>query len=80
MNSISHKQSLGGACPYSRETDHGYECVEFLLGKYCEVGDGCLPECEFSWPAETMPKELAEHLEKEGKEYIEGILREVMQL
>jgi hypothetical protein len=35
-------------CPHSTETAHGYECIDIVNG-FCEVGDGCLPKCQYSW-------------------------------
>jgi len=35
-------------CPYPGYTAHGYECVD-IFGKQCEIGDGCLSFCEFSY-------------------------------
>jgi len=39
-------------CPYPDMTDHGYECVDIIEG-FCEVGEDCYPECEFSWQSGT---------------------------
>lgn len=36
-------------CEFSDQTEHGYECVD-VVGAWCEVGDGCLEECPYSWP------------------------------
>lgn len=33
-------------CEYSAES--GVECVDIVQG-FCEIGDGCVPECFFSW-------------------------------
>lgn len=39
----SHSQ-----CPFPVKTTHGYECID-ISGGFCEIGDDCLPEREFSW-------------------------------
>lgn len=41
--SCNHSQ-----CLFSNETDHGYECVDIRSG-FCEVGEGCLEKCSYSW-------------------------------
>lgn len=38
-------------CEFSDETEHGYEGVD-VVGVWCEVGDGCLRKCPYSWPAD----------------------------
>jgi hypothetical protein len=50
------KESTGSCghyqCPYSDKTAHGYECVDILttdIGAFCEVGEGCYSECQFSF-------------------------------
>ncbi len=40
-------------CPFSDES--GYECVE-VVGGMCEVGDGCVRACPYSWPAKNTKK------------------------
>ena len=35
-------------CPYSDQTRLGYECVD-IIEDFCECGDGCIPECEYSF-------------------------------
>ena len=35
-------------CPYSDETEMGYECVE-VQGGFCEVGLNCLEKCDHSF-------------------------------
>ena len=54
-------------CPYEYETEHGYDCVELILGKYCEVGEGCLTQCDHSWPIGETPAEVENWL-AEAKE------------
>lgn len=42
-------------CKFRRETEHGYQCVSLVfdegLGIVCEVGEGCVRECEYAYPA-----------------------------
>lgn len=45
--SCSHHQ-----CEFSKETEHGYECVDIISGygvDFCEVGDSCLSKCPYSY-------------------------------
>lgn len=47
------KRENGGACThhkcaYRDKSPHGNECVN-VVGGYCEVGEGCVPECPHSW-------------------------------
>ena len=63
--SCSHYQ-----CPYLDETGHGYDCVELILEKYCEVGEGCLSKCEHSWPIGERPVELKAWM---SEIYYEGV-------
>lgn len=51
-------------CPYSDETDHGYECVE-IMGDFCEAGENCIAECNYSYKAGTEQAKLAEQQYKE---------------
>lgn len=40
-----------GTCNHSQcphPTQSGFECVEIVAG-CCEVGEGCVKECPFSW-------------------------------
>ena len=46
--SCCHRQ-----CPYPN--DSGYECVDIAEG-FCEVGDGCVSLCPFSWKKEDTKK------------------------
>lgn len=39
-------------CPFSHATSHGYECIDIDLYEgelFCEIGDGCLEECTYSF-------------------------------
>lgn len=38
-------------CPFPNHS--GYECVD-IAGKYCEVGENCNDQCEYSWPSEKL--------------------------
>jgi hypothetical protein len=47
-------------CPFANLS--GYECVELASqnGKlYCEIGNGCVPECEYSYPDGTEETDQA---------------------
>jgi hypothetical protein len=35
-------------CPFRQATSHGYACVD-VVDHYCEVGEGCLADCPYSW-------------------------------
>lgn len=49
-------------CPYPEENGtFGITCVE-VIEDFCELGSGCFPGCEFSWPENdetTMDKAVA---------------------
>jgi hypothetical protein len=36
-------------CPYVEAT--GLDCVD-VVGDWCEAGEGCILECDYSWPAD----------------------------
>jgi hypothetical protein len=40
-------------CPHPDQS--GYNCIEIAEG-YCECGDGCVPECDYSWPESDKSK------------------------
>lgn len=50
-------------CPFPKETEHGYECVDLFTNdgiSICEVGEGCLTKCPHSWQlGSNSPQELA---------------------
>ena len=44
-------------CPFTAETSHGDECVELIKDSdrtFCEVGDGCLEKCPYSFGSELQ--------------------------
>lgn len=64
-------------CPYASQTDHGYECVELISGptsQICEVGEGCVEECPFSFKPDDA--EAAEVVRIAFNEYISDQLME----
>ena len=81
-------QELHGACnhfqcPHSKETQHGYECVDLFHHKgysFCEVGKECLPHCKHSWQPGTAKdranKDLLKKMQEEINQYQEEFLLE----
>lgn len=74
-------------CPHSKETSHGYECVELLHHKgysFCEVGLECLPHCKHSWQPGTAKdrasKALLRKMQEEINQNEEEFLKENNQL
>lgn len=58
--SCNHREKNGVCshyqCPYSKDT--GYDCVD-VFGDFCEVGDGCLEACSYSWPQDRKKDAVA---------------------
>jgi hypothetical protein len=74
-------------CPHSTETTHGYECIDLYSYKgysFCEVGEGCLPQCPHSWQQGTAKdrasKEFLKKWQEEMDQQQEEFLRENGQL
>ena len=65
-------------CPYSSETEHGYECVE-LVKSFCEVGEDCIPKCPHSWSSQDVQRssEATQAFEEETDFYEEEYKREM---
>ena len=41
-------------CPYP-ESNGGMECVE-VIENYCEIGENCNDQCEYSWKSSEKEK------------------------
>lgn len=44
-------------CPYPEVS--GYECVDLIKGKYCEVGDNCPARCSYTFPANMIEEVIS---------------------
>lgn len=50
-------------CPYPAENPEGVECidVDYFEGfSFCEIGQGCLEKCPYSWQEGTEKAQAAE--------------------
>jgi hypothetical protein len=66
-------------CPFPQETPHGYECIDIEAYKgelFCEVGEGCLEKCPYSWQPNTPKAELNKQWNKEFTERLNKEMEE----